>query len=142
MQVAGIRTVGARVELIEVGEPRPLAGDEVLLEVMAAGVGNWDEFVRAGGGDVWGEPPMALGVEAAGTVLAAGEAVRGWAPGDAVMTHPVPLRDQGTWAPPGQGRPRPAGATARARPRLSGRPGQVHELVSRPGRPGPGADGQ
>ncbi len=99
MQVAGIRTVGARVELIEVGEPRPLAGDEVLLEVMAAGVGNWDEFVRAGGWDVGGEPPMALGVEAAGTVLAAGEAVRGWAPGDAVMTHPVPLREQGAWAP-------------------------------------------
>ena len=99
MQVAGIRTVGARVELIDVGEPRPLAGDEVLLEVMAAGVGNWDEFVRRGGWDVGGEPPMALGVEAAGTVLAAGEAVRGWAPGDAVMTHPVPLRDQGAWAP-------------------------------------------
>jgi len=73
MQVAGIRTVGARVELIEVGEPRPLAGDEVLLEVMAAGVGNWDEFVRAGGWDVGGEPPMALGVEAADIVLAADE---------------------------------------------------------------------
>jgi NADPH:quinone reductase-like Zn-dependent oxidoreductase len=71
----------------------------VLLEVMAAGVGNWDEFVRVGGWDVGGGPPMALGVEAAGTVLATGEAVRGWAPGDAVMTHPVPLRDQGTWAP-------------------------------------------
>ena len=48
MQVAGIRTVGARVELIEVGEPRPLAGDEVPLEVRAAGVGTWDEFVRLG----------------------------------------------------------------------------------------------
>jgi NADPH:quinone reductase-like Zn-dependent oxidoreductase len=42
---------------------------------------------------------MALGVEAAGTVMAAGQAVSDWAPGDAVMTHPVPLRDQGTWAP-------------------------------------------
>ena len=61
------------MELIEVGEPRPLAGDKVLLEVMAAGVGNWDEFVRAGGWDVGGEPPMALGVEAADIVLAAGE---------------------------------------------------------------------
>ena len=37
MQVAGIRRVGARVEMIEAGEPRPLAGDEVLLEVRAAG---------------------------------------------------------------------------------------------------------
>src|SRR5215471_2725827 len=99
MQVAGIRRVGARVEMIEAGEPRPLAGDEVLLEVRAAGVGNWDEFVRTGGWDVGARPPMALGVEAAGTVLAAGQAVGDWAPGDAVMTFPVPLRDQGTWAP-------------------------------------------
>jgi NADPH:quinone reductase-like Zn-dependent oxidoreductase len=99
MQVAGIRQAGARVTMIDVGEPRPLAGDEVLLEVMAAGVGNWDEYVRTGGWDVGATPPMALGVEAAGTVAAAGRAVSDWAPGDAVMTHPVPLRDQGTWAP-------------------------------------------
>jgi NADPH:quinone reductase-like Zn-dependent oxidoreductase len=99
MQVAGIRRLGAPVEMIEVGEPRPLAGDEVLLEVRAAGVASWDEFVRTGGWDVGARPPMALGVAAAGTVLAAGEAAGGWAPGDAVMTHPVPLRDQGTWAP-------------------------------------------
>src|SRR5436190_17516986 len=99
MQVAGVRGIGDRVEVIEVGEPRPLADDEVLLEVMAAGVGNWDEFVRTGGWDVGARPPMALGVEAAGTVLAAGQAVSDWAPGDAVMVHPVALRDQGTWAP-------------------------------------------
>jgi Alcohol dehydrogenase GroES-like domain len=99
MQVAGIRRAGGRVEMIEVGEPRRLASEEVLLEVRAAGVANWDEFVRTGGWDVGGRPPMALGVEAAGTVLAAGQAVSDWAPGDAVMTHPVPLRDQGTWAP-------------------------------------------
>jgi len=85
--------------MIEVDEPRPLAGDEVLLEVRAAGVASWDEFVRTGGWDVGARPPMALGVAAAGTVLAAGQAVGGWAPGDAVLTHPVPLRSQGTWAP-------------------------------------------
>jgi len=99
MQVAGIRRVGTPVEMIEVGEPRPLADDEVLVEVRAAGVGNWDEFVRTGGWDVGTTPPMALGVEVAGTVLAAGRAVTDWVPGDAVMAHPVPLRDQGTWAP-------------------------------------------
>ena len=99
MQVAGISRIGDRVGIIEVGEPGPLADDEVLLEVMAAGVGNWDEFVRTGGWDVGARPPMALGVEAAGRVLAAGRAVSDWAPGDAVMTHPVPLRDQGAWAP-------------------------------------------
>src|SRR5690349_23442719 len=74
MQVAGIRRLGAQVEMIEVGEQRPLAGDEVLLEVRAAGVANWDEFVRTGGWDVGARPPMALGVAAAGTVLAAGQA--------------------------------------------------------------------
>jgi NADPH:quinone reductase-like Zn-dependent oxidoreductase len=99
VQVAGIRRIGGQVEMIEVGELRPLAGDEVLLAVRAAGVGNWDEFVRTGGWEVGARPPMALGVEAAGTVLAAGPAVGDWAPGDAVMTHPVPLRHQGTWAP-------------------------------------------
>jgi NADPH:quinone reductase-like Zn-dependent oxidoreductase len=91
--------VGGPLEMIELDEPRPLAGDEVLLEVVAAGVGNWDEFVRTGGWDVGARPPMALGVQAAGTVLAAGQAVRDVAPGDAVMTHPLPLRAQGTWAP-------------------------------------------
>jgi NADPH:quinone reductase-like Zn-dependent oxidoreductase len=99
MRVAGIRRVGGPVEMIEVSEPRPLAGDEVLLEVKAAGVANWDEFVRTGGWDVGASPPMALGVEAAGTVVAAGNAVSGWAPGDAAMTHPVPLRDQGDGHP-------------------------------------------
>ena len=54
MQVAGIRRVGARAEMIEVGEPRRLASDEALLEVRAAGVASWDEFVRTGGWDVAG----------------------------------------------------------------------------------------
>jgi NADPH:quinone reductase-like Zn-dependent oxidoreductase len=99
MRVAGIRHIGGEVELIEVPGPRPLAADEVLLQVRAAGVGNWDEIVRTGGWDVGRNPPMALGVEAAGTVVAVGSTVTDWAPGDDVITHPLPLRDQGTWAP-------------------------------------------
>jgi NADPH:quinone reductase-like Zn-dependent oxidoreductase len=85
--------------MIDVPGPRPLAEDEVLIQVRAAGVGNWDEFVRTGGWDVGRRPPMALGVEAAGVVTAVGSMVTDWAPGDEVMTHPLPLRDQGTWAP-------------------------------------------
>jgi NADPH:quinone reductase-like Zn-dependent oxidoreductase len=99
MQVAGIREIGAAIELIDLPEPRPPADDEVLIEVKAAGVANWDEIVRVGGWDVGRGAPMALGVEAAGTVVEAGQAVRDWAPGDEVMTHPLPLRDQGAWAP-------------------------------------------
>src|SRR5215510_8608724 len=99
MLVAGIRRTGGDVETIDVPEPRPLAGDEVLIHVMAAGVGNWDEIVRTGGWDVGRSPPIALGVEAAGIVVAVGSTVSDWAPGDEVITHPLPLRDQGTWAP-------------------------------------------
>ena len=85
--------------MIRVPPPRSPAGDEVLIEVRAAGVGNWDEIARTGGWDVGRRPPMALGVEAAGVVTAVGSMVTDWAPGDEVMTHPLPLRDQGTWAP-------------------------------------------
>jgi NADPH:quinone reductase-like Zn-dependent oxidoreductase len=99
MLVAGISHIGGDVRTIEVADPRSLAEDEVLIRVRAAGVGNWDEFVRTGGWDVGGRPPMALGVEAAGLVEALGSAVTDWAPGDEVMTHPLPLRDQGAWAP-------------------------------------------
>ena len=64
MLVAGIRRIGGDVGMIEVAEPRPLAEDEVLIQTRAAGVGNWDEFVRTGGWEVGASPPMALGVEA------------------------------------------------------------------------------
>lgn len=74
------------------------AVDEVLIEVRAAGVGNWDEIVRTGGWDVGAPVPMALGVEAAGVVLAVGAAVTSLRAGDGVLTHPLPLRHQGTWA--------------------------------------------
>jgi len=72
MRVAGIRRTGGAVELIDVPEPRSLAADEVLIEVRSTGVGNWDEIVRTGGWDVGRSPPMALGVEGAGTVAAVG----------------------------------------------------------------------
>jgi NADPH:quinone reductase-like Zn-dependent oxidoreductase len=45
-----------------------LRPDEVLLEVASCGVGNWDEIARTGGWDLGRDPPMALGVEAAGTI--------------------------------------------------------------------------
>jgi NADPH:quinone reductase-like Zn-dependent oxidoreductase len=41
---------------------------------------------------------MALGTEAAGTVVAVGSGVADLREGDEVMTHPLPLRRHGTWA--------------------------------------------
>jgi NADPH:quinone reductase-like Zn-dependent oxidoreductase len=98
MRAAGIEQFGASVGPLELPDPRPLDAGEVLIEVRAAGVGNWDEFVRLGQWDLGRRPPMALGVEAAGVITKVGDAVRDWSVGDAVMTHPVPLRDQGAWA--------------------------------------------
>jgi len=61
-------------------------------------VGNWDEIARTGGWDLGRQPPMALGVEAAGVVAGVGAAVASPAAGDRVMTHSLPLRGQGAWA--------------------------------------------
>jgi NADPH:quinone reductase-like Zn-dependent oxidoreductase len=99
MRAAGISEFGGAVGLIDLPDPRPLANDEVLMEIRAAGVGNWEEFVRTGEWDVGRSPPMALGVEAAGIITAVGDSVEDWERGDEVLTHPLPLRDQGTWAP-------------------------------------------
>ncbi|MEV4313870.1 NADP-dependent oxidoreductase [Actinocrispum sp. NPDC049592] len=98
MRAAGIQRIDSAVEVLELPEPRALAADEVLIEVAAAGVGNWDEIVRTGGWDVGSTPPMALGVEAAGTVVAVGADVTDVVVGAEVLTHPLPLREQGTWA--------------------------------------------
>src|SRR5213082_1809433 len=98
MRAAGITALGEPVEIFEVDELAPPAADEVLLDVTAAGIGNWDELVRLGSWQVGGPAPMALGTEAAGTVVAVGSGVTGLREGDDVMTHPLPLRRHGTWA--------------------------------------------
>jgi NADPH:quinone reductase-like Zn-dependent oxidoreductase len=98
MRAAGIRRYSAPVEPLELPGPGELRPDEVLLEVRCCGVGNWDEVARTGGWDLGRQPPMALGVEAAGVVAGVGSAVAGLAAGDRVMTHSLPLRAQGAWA--------------------------------------------
>ena len=99
MLVAGVRTFGGKVETFETAEPRPLAADEVLIDVRSAGVGNWDNIIRTGGWDVGTSPPLALGVEAAGVIKAVGAQPARFGMDDEVLCHPVPLRAQGTWAP-------------------------------------------
>ncbi len=99
MRAVGIREFGDAAGRIDLPDPRPLADDEVLIEIRAAGVGNWEEYVRTGQWDVGRAPPMALGVETAGIITAIGDSVEDWKSGDEVLTHPLPLRDQGSWAP-------------------------------------------
>jgi NADPH:quinone reductase-like Zn-dependent oxidoreductase len=94
MRVAGVQRIGSAIQPLELPEPAPSAG-QVLLDVQACGMGNWDEIVRTGGWDTGVQPPMALGVEAAGLVASVGAGVRDLRPGDAVTTHSLPA---GSWA--------------------------------------------
>ena len=98
MRAAGITALGEPVEIFEVDELATPAASEVLIDVVAAGIGNWDELVRIGSWQIGGPAPMALGTEAAGTVAAVGSGVAELREGDEVMTHPLPLRRHGTWA--------------------------------------------
>jgi NADPH:quinone reductase-like Zn-dependent oxidoreductase len=98
MRAAGIEAFGDKVQTLELEAPGPPAPDELVIAVQAAGVGNWEEFVRVGEWDVGRRPPLALGVEAAGVVTDVGREVTSFVPGDEVLTHPVPLRHQGAWA--------------------------------------------
>jgi NADPH:quinone reductase-like Zn-dependent oxidoreductase len=110
VKAAGITATGRPVEPLDLPDPRELRADEILIGLRAAGVGNWDEIVRNGHWPTGAEPPCALGVQGSGVVLAAGTDVSdrqngphvadsgGFRPGDEVLTHPLPLRDGGTWA--------------------------------------------
>ena len=98
MRAAGITALGEPVENLEVDEPAPPGPDEVLIDVAAAGVGNWDELVRIGSWQIGGPAPMALGTEVAGTVAAVGSRVTDVREGDEVIAHPLPLQRHGTWA--------------------------------------------
>src|ERR1044072_6289420 len=112
MRAAGITALGEPVEIFEGAERWTPAAGEVLIDVVAAGIGNWDELVRIGSWQIGGPAPMALGAWAAGTVAAAGSGVTELREGDEVMTHPLPLRRHGTWA----GRVLAPAATVAARP--------------------------
>src|SRR5205809_3548914 len=112
MRVAGITALGEPVEIFELDEPAMPTAGEVLIDVVAAGIGNWDELVRIGSWQIGGPAPMALGTSASGTVAAAGSGVAELREGDEVMTHPLPLRRHGTWA----GRVLAPAATVAARP--------------------------
>src|SRR2546425_993326 len=113
MRAAGIRALGEPVEILEVDELAPPGADKVLIDVAAAGVGNWDELVRIGSWRIGGPVPMALGTEAAGTVAAAGSGVAEVGEGDEGITHPLPLRRHGTWTGRGLG-PAATGAARKA----------------------------
>jgi NADPH:quinone reductase-like Zn-dependent oxidoreductase len=55
LRAAGVRQIGAAVEMLELPAPRALRPDEVLIEVQACGVGNWEVGDRPAARLTW--PP-------------------------------------------------------------------------------------
>lgn len=82
-----IAFTGTDVEFVDVARPIP-QGDQVLIEVLAAGVCQTDVHIRRGGyaGIAAGR---ILGHEIAGQVAELGPAITQWRPGDQVVVYPV-----------------------------------------------------
>ena len=72
-------------EIVEEDVPAP-GPHEVLVQNRYAAVNATDVNISAGRYEQDGDPPIDLGVEAAGTVVATGDEVRQLEPGDAVVT--------------------------------------------------------
>ena len=80
------------VEVIRIAElPQPEPGPgQVLVEVRAAGVGNWDALIREHKSVVAQSLPLTLGSDISGIVHSVGTGVTGFQPGDEVygVTNP------------------------------------------------------
>jgi putative PIG3 family NAD(P)H quinone oxidoreductase len=95
---------------IETGPTPEPAPDELLIKVSAAGLNRADLMQRKGLYPAPADASPIMGLEVAGEVLATGEGVSGWAPGDKVcaLTHGGGYADC-TVAPAGQSLPLPDG---------------------------------
>ena len=98
MKGAGIQAINGQVELLDLAEPPAPTGNQILIDVRAAGIGNWDDLARIGSWNIGISPPMSLGTEAAGTVVSIGPLSSRFAVGDEVLVHSTPLVFQGAWA--------------------------------------------
>jgi len=76
--------------------PVPQTG-EVLVRVAAAGVGPWDGWILAGKSALRQPLPLTLGADFAGEIMALGDGVENFAPGDRVYGV-VNKRFTGAWA--------------------------------------------
>ncbi|WP_200215897.1 NADP-dependent oxidoreductase [Micromonospora coerulea] len=95
----GVRAAKGALEILDLPNPRQPDAGELVLEVVAAGIGPWDALLHTGGWDVGLVPPAALGVEAVGRVTATGPDETEFRTGDLVLVHEAPLPGgSGTWA--------------------------------------------
>lgn len=119
MHAVVVREFGGPEQLLLEERPDPHPGpDEVVVEIVAAGVNRADVLARAGLYHRAGRPPLVLGLEGAGTVLAIGERVTGLSLGQRVVARGA-TNDPGFYAdravvPAGDVVPVPDGADLRA----------------------------
>lgn len=84
MQAAVLRNYGAPLELERIARPEAGRG-QVLVQVKASGINPLDLKIAAGqAAHARTVPPAVLGIDLAGVVVAVGDGVRGFAPGDEV----------------------------------------------------------
>jgi NADPH:quinone reductase-like Zn-dependent oxidoreductase len=85
MKAARIHQFGpvSEIHIESTAVPTP-AGNQVLVEVAAAGVGYWDALIRTGQAAEPKALPITLGSDLAGTVVSTGDGVTRFRPGDAV----------------------------------------------------------
>lgn len=95
----GVRAENAGLEILDLPHPRQPEAGELILDVVAAGIGPWDVLLHTGVWDVNLVPPAALGVEAVGRVAKTGPDEPEFRTGDLVLVHEAPLPGgSGTWA--------------------------------------------
>lgn len=85
MKAARIHNFGGPEVIVieDVPRPRP-ATEEILVRVVAAGVGPWDAIIREGESTVSPQPPLTLGSDLSGIVEEVGPGVKGFEKGDEV----------------------------------------------------------
>ena len=91
MKAATIHTFGGPEVILIEDVPRPIPGaGEILVRVVAAGVGPWDSIIRKGDSKVAPQPPLTLGSDLSGIVEEVGPGVEGFHKGDELygVTNP------------------------------------------------------
>jgi NADPH:quinone reductase-like Zn-dependent oxidoreductase len=95
MKAAGILKFGppSVITVDDLPRPEPSSG-ELLVRVLAAGVGPWDALIREGKSGLNQLLPLILGSEISGIVEAVGEKVAGFKPGDEIYgaTNTITIR--------------------------------------------------